>query len=453
MAKIISPQHITGEKGVVKFASFCINHSPYLIFREESKNDFGIDGEVELSSINNDNKIEATGQILKIQLKSTVNGGSYITEDKPDSFKFIANSNDIEYWNKHLLPVILVVYIEKEDKLFAKTIDKTLVTSKPNVKITFDKKANLLIEKQSNFNETINQNFVDRIQFGVKEKIFTNIFTIDFPKFIYKYDCKFKSNKAIYEILNDEGIDFPKFTVKSNFLYTFTDLKIISPNILDKILSNRKAIETNLPLKFIQSKKDHRNIIIEIINSNLKSFFYKKRINYYKEHNRFYFSLINKKPLKTKVKSENKSTEVYEQISYSSKGKRYQRSVVSKYYYFDTFFFKHIGFQIKYEWFDNFLVLIIEPKYHYSQDGKIPLDNPKRITRLNNQIKVSERNAHYNNHITSLTNYLGGNYWKSTDGFEEIGFKRKFFDVNFGIRELNPKKVFDEETQQLSLFD
>ena len=57
MAKIVSSQHITGEKGVVKFSSFCVNHSPYLIFREESKNDFGIDGEVELTSVNEDNKI------------------------------------------------------------------------------------------------------------------------------------------------------------------------------------------------------------------------------------------------------------------------------------------------------------------------------------------------------------------------------------------------------------
>ena len=61
MSKIITPQHITGEKGVVKFASFCVQHSPYLIFREETKNDFGIDGEVELTTINIDNKIEATG--------------------------------------------------------------------------------------------------------------------------------------------------------------------------------------------------------------------------------------------------------------------------------------------------------------------------------------------------------------------------------------------------------
>ncbi len=80
----------------------------------------------ELTTINIDNKIEATGQILKIQLKSTKNGGSYISEENDDSFVFNASSKDIEYWNKHLLPVILVVYVEKENMLYAKSIDKTL---------------------------------------------------------------------------------------------------------------------------------------------------------------------------------------------------------------------------------------------------------------------------------------------------------------------------------------
>ncbi len=453
MAKIVSSQHITGEKGVVKFSSFCVNHSPYLIFREESKNDFGIDGEVELTSVNEDNKIEATGQILKIQLKSTVKGGSYIVDENDDSFKFVAQKNDIDYWNKHVLPVILVVYIEREDKLYAKTVDKTLGTNKNSLKISFDKKLNLLTERQTNLSEAINQSFVNRVQFGTREKIFSNIFSIEFPKFIYKYDCKFKSNIDIYNIINEEGIDFPKFTIKSNFLYTFTDLKIISPTILEKLLNNKKSVETNVPLRFIQSKKENRNIVTEIVNSHLKSFFHRKRINFFKERNRFYFALINKEPLKIKIKSEDKSAEYYEQISYFSKGKRIHRTVVSKHNYYDTFFYKHHGFQIKYEWFNNFLVLIIEPKYHYSQDGKTPLDNPIRITRLNNQIKVSERNSQYNNHITSLTSYLGGNSWRSTDGFSDILFKRNFFEVSFGIRELNPKRVFDEETQQLSLFD
>ena len=73
-----------------------------------------------------------------------------------------------------------------------------------------------------------------------------------------------------------------KFTIKSNFLYTFTDLKIISPTILEKLLNNEKSVETNAPLRFIQSKKENRNIVIEIVNSHLKSFFHRKRINFFK---------------------------------------------------------------------------------------------------------------------------------------------------------------------------
>jgi hypothetical protein len=40
-----------------------------LIWREEAKNDFGIDGEVELTCKTENGKIEATANVLKVQIK------------------------------------------------------------------------------------------------------------------------------------------------------------------------------------------------------------------------------------------------------------------------------------------------------------------------------------------------------------------------------------------------
>jgi hypothetical protein len=49
MAKEIKNTHISGEAGVIAFASCCNKHQPCIVFREVVKNDFGVDGEIELT--------------------------------------------------------------------------------------------------------------------------------------------------------------------------------------------------------------------------------------------------------------------------------------------------------------------------------------------------------------------------------------------------------------------
>lgn len=71
MAKIVQESHIIGAKGVNAFERYCLNHSPLLVWREETKNDYGIDGEIEFTYQTEDNKTAVSGKIIKIQLKST----------------------------------------------------------------------------------------------------------------------------------------------------------------------------------------------------------------------------------------------------------------------------------------------------------------------------------------------------------------------------------------------
>ncbi len=113
MSKIVLNTHIRGEAGVIKFASYCNNHQPYIIFREVLKSDFGIDGEIELTRVNEDRKIEPVGESLKVQIKTSGTDNSYIRNDKPLSFEFFPRKEDIEYWEKYKnngIEVLLVIY-------------------------------------------------------------------------------------------------------------------------------------------------------------------------------------------------------------------------------------------------------------------------------------------------------------------------------------------------------
>ena len=77
MAKIIPSTKIEETKGVNAFSLFCERHKPFITWRPTSTNDYGIDGEIELANTNREGKLESTGEILKIQIKSTEKG-SYI---------------------------------------------------------------------------------------------------------------------------------------------------------------------------------------------------------------------------------------------------------------------------------------------------------------------------------------------------------------------------------------
>lgn len=217
MSKIIREEYITGEKGVAEFNLFCANHSPFLIFREEAKHDFGIDGEIELTRITDNRKTEATAQILKIQLKSTLTG-SYINNETEDSFEFVAKTNDIEYWNKHDLPVVIVVFFVKTKELYAKIVDKNLVLkgNKKSHKIVFDKLKNRLITEVSNIEEVLEQKFIPRINNEAGERLFSNLMKISLPKYIYEYECKFKQVKKIFNIVNEDKLPFPYFVLISD---------------------------------------------------------------------------------------------------------------------------------------------------------------------------------------------------------------------------------------------
>ena len=101
MSKIIKNTHISGEAGVLKFADYCNRHMPYIIFREVVKNDFGVDGEIELTHIDADRKTEPLGEIMKVQIKTVGSDNSYIRNEKSNSFEFYPRKEDIEYWEKY----------------------------------------------------------------------------------------------------------------------------------------------------------------------------------------------------------------------------------------------------------------------------------------------------------------------------------------------------------------
>jgi hypothetical protein len=116
MGKTVSASKFSEWKGLDRISP--IVHRMPSIFREISKDDVGIDGEIEIVvSKANGEGFETTGGIIKVQSKS---GASYIKQDSEQFFSTPVERNDLGAWVGANVPVIFIVYHPGDDALYWK---------------------------------------------------------------------------------------------------------------------------------------------------------------------------------------------------------------------------------------------------------------------------------------------------------------------------------------------
>jgi len=109
------------------------------LFREQTVHDFGIDAQVEIVR---DGK--ATGSLIGLQIKS---GKSFFAEETEDAFVYRTDETHMEYWSKHSLPVIVVIYHPKSQVCYwQRATSETVASTGKGWKIEIPK-ANLLTDQ------------------------------------------------------------------------------------------------------------------------------------------------------------------------------------------------------------------------------------------------------------------------------------------------------------------
>lgn len=399
MSKYISEQHITGELGVNQFHNYCLRHKPFIIFRQENVSDFGIDGEVELSAHNIEKKLYATGEIIKVQIKSTAKG-SYIHKETEESFEFHATQDDIDYWNRHSLTVILVLYDGRNESLYAKKIDQfDAATKKTRIPIVFDKRKNLLKDGNGDFRERFSTVFKRRVDYSRTEKIAVNIFPLTKqPRYLFEFNSLFTDARKIFDIVS--GNEVPNFKLVGNKLYTLQDIKFFKKfcdNIIDY---NSKTLH---PFRKVITEDEYYRICIELINRQFQEAMRVKKIGFNRKYRRYYFMPLHQD-------FDEKLGRFRERIeTYTSKKKRSAtRHVVIYRTYGKNVFFRHLAFETKPTVINDQLHIILTPQYFFTKDGKEPLDDPEVITKLTNYLTAREFNEQILNHIHFIYSFLAG---------------------------------------------
>jgi len=281
MPKFLNKSQIIGEKGVAAFHDYCANHNPPILWREETKNDFGIDGEIEIVKKNEDGHLEVTGEILKIQLKSTEKG-SYISNETETSFEFSGSSDDLNYWKNHKLSVVLVIYFVKTQTLHAKKVEtEDSERTKKRMSILFNKKNTLLIKGENDFLSKFSSFFKGRVNFDASETLYTNIFRFNkLPKFIYEYKSKISD---VIVIFNSKIKPLPDFLLKSSKFYSFLKLEQFSEFYREFVVQEPPQ---TLHFKSFMREKANKSYAIELISKYFKDHCHKKGIGFIKDYNR-----------------------------------------------------------------------------------------------------------------------------------------------------------------------
>lgn len=438
MAKFVNDTHILGEEGVNAFATYCNKHKPYIIWREETKNDFGIDGEIELTKMNENGKIEATGEIIKIQLKSTT--GGYIGKDTENEFNFIAKKEDVEYWSKHKCQVVLIVYFPKGEKLFAKKIENLdLASSKKSLPIKFSKSLNILETYESDFVLKFSKDFKERVDFSKNELLLSNIFKVHLPKFIHSYPSNLRKQSDLKDKIGYN--EQPDFVLKDKLIYLFNKMELFQNFYTLAIATETDIKPKQIYLKEFIKDTTNKRTLIELINKTFRNFCFSRYVGFNKDFNRYYFKIDKDSVIRQ---------ETY--VPVSGKRSKATRAVVQYYEYGNLNFFKHFAFETSFFFSDLELFVAINPKYLFTKDRNHVIDDPADITKLTNFLTARERNEQYMNHVHFIFSFFAKNNANITIASyqtETISLSKNLsFTVPFGIPIDNRRSIIENTTTE-----
>lgn len=297
MPKTVSKSKFSEWKGLDRIT--IIAHEMKCIWRELTKDDFGIDGEIEVVVPKSDGKgYQATGGIIKVQAKS---GTSYVVSDTPTNFSAKGISkDDLELWHKSNYPVIYIIYHPDDDKLYWKDV-KAYIKTTPNVwqppfKIEFGKSVDEFTPDSLPQLQEIAGISPPRVSLNQKERLFSNLLRLQkLPQEVWSAPCQAKRREDIWKHI--KGFT-PPFIVASQRIYTFSNLEDKNCIFRDYCDTENIIWESSEILWEDEARCRH---YIQLLNQTLSNHLRKFQIKYEKKFGRFYF-VINPDETRTEYK-------------------------------------------------------------------------------------------------------------------------------------------------------
>ena len=389
MAKTVPSSKFIEWKGLDRISSI-VHEEMRCIFRELSKDDFGIDGEIEVVTPKADGKgFETTGSIVKVQAKS---GASFIVEDKEDAFSTPVRREDLDLWHRSTYPVLFIVYHPSDDKLYAKEV-KSYISQTPSVfakpyKIKFTKSHDEF--NGSYYSQVANHARVSppRLSFHQQEQFYSNLLpVVRLPKCYVAQSLK----NSVDDLRKAVSGFLPPFTITNKKLYTLGDLRHRDSAFKDHF-KGKIQISTGEDLLL---DDERRRDYIYLLNRLLGLHNNGCGIRYNKDFKRNYFPRQNDEDLEFKL----------DWVSVRT-GKKAPERIIAKYYKYGLFeFWRHLAASMSFVQFGSNIYLQIIPKYFFTKDGEAPCDSDL-VGAYTTRVKAREFNPQVLNHVLFWSHVL-----------------------------------------------
>ncbi len=384
MAKTILSSKFTEWEGLDAIQSAV--HSMRCIFREISKDDFGIDGEIEIVSPKlGQQGYQTTGGIIKVQAKS---GKSYVRSDTDTTFITPVEKNDLETWHSSNVPVILVVFHPIDEVPYWKDI-KSYIASNTTVfqrpyHIKFDKSTDVF--DSTCYDRLRNLAGVSSLQITHQqnERLYSNILRVKRQPMIMTHAA---TDYTVYEDIRTQLIPgfVPPFCIHNGRLYTFSNLRDKKCNL--RQFCDVSAISDMAPNEWRDDPQRERDYMF-LLNQLLGIHMRRCGLKYNPRFKRNYFPRRNDESQEVKRKWFNIRTQRTVPA----------RTVVKYYEYGFDKFWRHQAVQLRFKFVKKELYLEITPRYFFTEDGEYPWDKDK-VGAYTTRIRSQERNVHFLNHV------------------------------------------------------
>ena len=361
-----------------------IVHGMNCIWREMTKDDFGLDGEIEVVTQKPDGSgFETTGGIVKVQAKA---GKKYVVQDTETTFASPVEEKDLNYWHKCNFPVLFVVYNPDDDRLYFKEVKEYIKQSldvfrKPH-RIQFDKTRDIFGPSSKDavcHNAGVSS---PRISFSESERLFTNLLPISrLPQVLYRA----RTRKRSWQAIRDEcsGRSVPPGCIVNGYIYALSD-PMHEQSILRRWCI---AADEPIPTKNWLESEERRSDFIFLLNQLLGKHMGRCGIRYNPEFGRNYF------PRDNDTGREFKRQWVSERTNVSD-----ERTVAKWYEYGQDKFWRHLAAETSFRQYGGKWFLQLIPKYFFTTDGETPCDG-EFVGPYTTSQKANEHNSQVLNHV------------------------------------------------------
>lgn len=353
LEKVVPKSKLSEWKGLDRIAPTV--HGMKCIWREQEKDDIGVDGEIELCRPRQSGDgMAGTGKIIKVQSKS---GMSYVVKDGPDSFASPVSEKDLRYWQDLNLPVLYVVYHPADDVLYWKDVKAYLAETpdafEPPLRIEFDKEADRFDESSYDALLDLCEIAPERVALDIVETLYTNVLeVVRLPERVFVAPVLPEKQSRFHKRLTGR---IPPYRYNGGTLITLTD-PTRGDHALVSVVDGA-AEEIALDDWLTQDPEaDYglRGLLNSLVHRRLRHI----GLAFQKRPRRYFFNegLSVDSPLR--------------RTWTNSRTNRTPTRQVAKYYeYAGNRFYKHLAVDVRADRFGDRWAFAVNPKLHYSTDG------------------------------------------------------------------------------------